>query len=182
MIKKIFLVSLFLLPLSILKAHHYKGLPHNSYFENYPQTPILEFLHEDDSKEIFLTVYNFQGISLDQVQDNDMIRLYIFLYDVSNNTPYTTPTRFEIYSRGVLIHTEEELEPQEESIFSIHKSIVNQDDLALKVYFKMNGQVEPITLPFRITKTFLQKYGILVGIFSFFFFVGILKKYIIKEE
>lgn len=166
---------------SVADAHHYKGLPHNDYFANYPQVPTMEFLFEDDKREIFLTVYNFQGINLDQVEDNQMVRLYIFLYDVARNTPYTEPTRFEIYSHGELIHTEESLDPQEESIYSIHKNIINQDDLVLKVYFKDGDSISPVSLSFKITKSFFQRYGILIIIICFFFLVGITKKYLIKE-
>lgn len=180
MLKNLFYILSFFLFISSANAHHYKGLPHNDYFANYPQVPILEFLHEDDSYEIFLTIYNFQGINLESVEDNKMVRFYIFLYDVMKDTPYEKPTRFEVYSHGELIHTEEELLPEEESIYSIHKELNTQDDLELKVYFDRDGTIEPVTLPFRITKTFFQKYGILFSIVIFFLCIGIAKKFIIK--
>ncbi len=180
--KLLFSFFLFLTFSAPVLSHHYKGLPHNDYFANYPQVPTMEFLFEDDAREIFLTVYNFQGISLESVQDNKMVRLYIFLYDVKRDTAYEKPTKFEIYSRGKLIHTEIDLLPEEESIYSIHKNIINQDDLELRVFFQDGDKIVPVKLPFKITKTFFQKYGIILIIFIFFFIIGLVKKYLIKES
>ncbi len=164
-------------------AHHYKGLPHNDYFENYPQVPILEFLHEDDKWEIFLTVYNFQGINLENVADSDMVRLYIFLYDVRANKVYGKAVKLEIFSRGEVVYSQDGHLPEEESIYSVHKKLVHQDDLELHVHFKTeDGKLDIVKLPFNVTKPFIEKYGLAIAIVLFFVFVGILKKFYIKDQ
>jgi hypothetical protein len=174
-----------LLTVESARAHHYKGLPHNNYFENYPQVPTLEFLHEDDKWEIFLTVFNFQGINLESVEDNDMVRFYIFLYDLKADKVYRKTTRMDILSRGKVVYSSESHDPEEESIYSIHQKLKYQDELELHVHFKdSDGIVDVVKLPFRIKKTFFQKYGLIFVIFIFFVFVGILKKYLeyVKEK
>lgn len=164
-------------------GHHYKGLPHNDYFENYPQVPTLEFLHEDDKWEIFLTVFNFQGIDLDNVQDNDMVRLYIFLYDVRSDSVYGKPVKMEILSRGNVVYSNDKIMAEEESIYSIHKKLAYQDDLELHVHFVgTDGKVDIVKLPFNITKPFFEKYGLGISIVLFFIFVGILKKHFVKFD
>ena len=184
--KKVFIFTHYLLLCFISDwacAHHYKGLPHNSYFENYPQVPTLEFLHEDDKWEIFLTVFNFQGINLDNVQNRDMLRLYIFLYDVKNDNVYRETVKMEILSRGRVVYSSDNVKSEEENIYSIHQELKYQDDLELHVYFKAkNNEIDLVKLPFKITKSFFEKYGLGISIFIFFIIVGILKKYFIKLD
>ena len=56
-----FRVVLFLVVMAACaRAHHFKGLPHYNYFENYPQVPEEEFLGEVGSYEVSLVVYDFQ--------------------------------------------------------------------------------------------------------------------------
>ena len=40
-------------------AHHFKGLPHYNYFENYPQVPEEEFLGDAGNYEVSLVLYDF---------------------------------------------------------------------------------------------------------------------------
>ena len=71
------LVSVSLLGVGSVAAHHFKGLPHYNYFENYPQVPEEEFLGQAGDYEVSLVVYDFQGIDRENVEDPDNVRLFL---------------------------------------------------------------------------------------------------------
>ncbi len=52
----VLLAAAWLLAVSAASAHHFKGLPHYNYFENYPQVPEEEFIGEVGDYEVILTV------------------------------------------------------------------------------------------------------------------------------
>lgn len=157
-------------------AHHYKGLPHFSYFENYPQVPYLEFIKETPDYEIFVTVYNFQGLNLEQVESPDVVRFYLYIFDLDANKVYKKPASFSISSHDKIIHETGMLPAEQENIFVIQKEIKQQDDLILKANFKnSSGEMVEVKIPFQITKTFFQKYGLYLAIALFFLVVIVLK-------
>lgn len=161
---------------SPLRAHHYKGLPHYSYFENYPQVPVLEFINETPEYEIFMTVYNFQGLNLEQVESPDDVRLYIYIFDLKQNKVFKGQARFKILSRGQLVYDTKLIDSEQENIFVIQRKIENQDELLMKVEFKgQNEQIVKLEIPFQITKSFFQKYGIYLLIALFFIVVSSIK-------
>ena len=168
------LISLFYSSFSL--AHHYKGLPHFSYFENYPQIPYLEFIKEAHDFEIYMTVYNFQGLNLDQVSSPDDVRLYIYIFDINNQKVYKQPASFSVYSNESLVYETGMIPPEQENIFVIQKKIKQQDNLKLLVEFNNeSNELVSIEMPFQITKTFFQKYGVYLAIALFFLIVVILK-------
>ena len=160
------------------KAHHYKGLPHYSYFENYPQAPILEFIEETSNYEIYVTIYNFQGLNLEMVDAPDDVRFYIYIYDIENNTTYLGKADFEIYSHGEFVAKELGVSQFEESIYVLRKKIDQQDDLNLKVRVWSKEDIPfEISVPIQITETFLEKYGIYISVFLFFAAVITIKSF-----
>jgi hypothetical protein len=166
--KIFFLVTLFVFPLKGA-SHHYKGLPHFNYFENYPQVPHLEFIKETPDFEIYVTVYNFQGLNLDQVDSPNDVRLYLYIYDIKADKVFMRPASFQIFSHNKLIHKTEPAPPEQENIFVIQKPILEQDDLILRASFEdRSGKNIEIDIPFQITETFFQKYGIYLAIAFFF--------------
>ena len=157
-------------------AHHYKGLPHYGYFENYPQVPYLEYIKETPEYELFVTVYNFQGFNLEQVESSDDVRLYIFIYDIEADKVFQRKASFEVLSRGNIVHKTGFIPPEQENIFVIQESIKEQDDLVLKVEFTdKNGAPVKLELSFQITETFFQKYALYIFIALFFAVVIILR-------
>lgn len=162
-------------------AHHYKGLPHYGYFENYPQVPFLEFIKETPTHEVFLTVYNFQGLNLDQVDSPDDVRMYLYIYDLEADTVYKGQASFSVYSHDELIHRTGVIEAEQENIFVLTRKIKSQDDLRLKIdFFDSQNRPTSISMDFQITETLLQKYG-LVGAIGLFFMLVILLKYFARN-
>ncbi len=167
----------------VSKGHHYKGLPHYSYFENYPQVPTMEFVGVHNGYEIFVTVYNFQGLDKAVVEDPNVIRLYSFIYHIETEKIYKGLAKFEIYSDKALRYETKWEGPEQENIFVIQKELIKQDDLKLVSYVKNNeGKVVRIDLPFQITKSFLQKFGIYICIGAFFLIVALIKTLSTKSE
>lgn len=160
-----------------LQAHHYKGLPHYNYFDNYPQVPILEFIEETETYEAFVTIYNFQGLSLDMVEAPNDVRFYVYLYNIPEGKSHLGSANFDIYSHGKLIHKFVEIIQEEESIYTLRSTIKEQDDLMLKISFtNANGEPIVINMPIEITESFWDKYWLYFAIFCFFGTVVIIKK------
>lgn len=164
-------------------SHHYKGLPHYGYFDNYPQVPYLEFIKETPDYEVFVTVYNFQGLNLEQVESSDDVRLYLYIYDLAADKIYKNEASFEVFSHGELVYRTGKMVPEQESIFVIQKSIEKQDDLLLRVKLhKENDSPVVIEVPFQITKSFFQKYALYIFIALFFGLVIGLKTFTSKRN
>ncbi len=171
----IFICIFTLTPFS--KAHHYKGLPHYNYFDNYPQVPILEYIKETLNYEAFVTIYNFQGLDLGMVEAPNDVRFYIYLYNIKKGSSHLGSANFDIYSHGKLIHKFIEMEQEEESIYTLRSTIKEQDDLLLKITFiNEEGEEVVIDMAIEITESFWDKYGLYFAIVGFFAIVGIIKK------
>ncbi len=159
------------------KAHHYKGLPHYNYFDNYPQVPILEYIEETPDYEAFVTIYNFQGLDLGMVEAPNDVRFYVYLYNIEKGSSHLGSANFDIYSHGKLIHKFIGMEQEEESIYTLRSTIKEQDDLLLKISFtNEEGEEVVIDMEIEITESFWDKYGLYFAIVSFFVIVGLIKK------
>ena len=157
---------------SASSAHHYKGLPHYSYFDNYPQVPILEFIAERPDYEMFVTIYNFQGLDLEMVNSPQDVRFYAYFFDVGNNRIYRGKVDFRITSHGDEIFVSKDRDPEQENIYVLQLKIKEQDDLVLQASFLgSKGEQVKINLPIQITETFFQKYGVYLIITLFFMVV-----------
>ena len=158
-------------------AHHYKGLPHYNYFDNYPQVPILEFIQETGNYEAYVTIYNFQGLSLDMVEAPDDVRFYIYIFDIAEGKSYLGPADFDIYSHDKLVHKFIQIKQEEESIYTLRSTIKEQDDLILKISFtKESGEKVSIDMPIEITDSFWDKYWLYFAVGLFFIIVVTVKK------
>ncbi len=173
----ILIVTCFFMAIPFSKAHHYKGLPHYNYFDNYPQVPILEYIEETPNYEVFVTIYNFQGLDLGMVEAPNDVRFYIYLYNIEKGSSHLGSANFDIYSHGKLIHKFIGMEQEEESIYTLRSTIKEQDDLLLKITFiNEEGEEVVIDMAIEITASFWDKYGLYFAIVSFFAIVGIIKK------
>lgn len=174
---KLILVMLLSFSCTIVSAHHYKGLPHYNYFDNYPQVPLLEFIEETEDYEAFVTIYNFQGLDLGMVEAPNDVRFYVYLYSIEEGKSHLGPVNFDIYSHGELIHKFIRIEQEEESIYTLRSTIEEQDDLVLRVSFEEeDGDGVQLNIPIEITASFWDKYWLYFAISGFFALVVIIKK------
>ena len=135
---------------STIFAHHFKGLPHFNYFENYPQVPLEEYLGQNGEIECSLVIYDFQGIKKsDTLQPND-VRLYLAIYNLKKNSAYQGPATLEVFCDGKSIHKKHFKSSEEESLYATQEEFNEKGEFELHV--TMQGEV-PLTviIPFELS-------------------------------
>ena len=130
-------------------AHHFKGLPHFNYFENYPQIPQEEFLGQAGNYEFSLVLYDFQGIESRDVQQPDDARLFLIAFDLLNNKVYGGPARLEVLDGTDPVLVEEVDGPREENVYQLHGSIPPEGDYSLRV--TLLDENLTVVIPFLLT-------------------------------
>ena len=117
----------------IAEAHHFKGLPHFNYFENYPQIPQEEFLGQAGRYEFSLVLYDFQGLQQQDMDRPNDARLFLVAFDLLDNVVYSGPARLEILDGDTPVVTEAAAGPQEENVYQIRGTLPATGDYALRV-------------------------------------------------
>jgi hypothetical protein len=143
----------FLLALSFAmpaNAHHFKGLPHYNYFENYPQVPEEEFLGQAGEYELSLVVYDFQGINREKVESPDNVRLFLLIFNLLDNRIYKGRLTLELLDDGTPVHTEEFNAADLENIYSLHREIPDTGQYSLRVKLHDEKGLQ-CTIPFLLS-------------------------------
>lgn len=141
--KLIFTVMTFLLPL-LLFAHHFKGLPHFNYFENYPQIPQDEFLAMNDQYEFSLVIYDFQGITKSDNMQPDDVRLYLAIYNLSENTVYNKALEIHVLDGDRAIKKVAYEHSEEESVYTLNLVLPETGNYSLQVTTIVDGVITKI--------------------------------------
>lgn len=144
------LVFLLLGPAGVASAHHFKGLPHYNYFENYPQIPEEEFIGEAGDYEVSLVVYDFQGINRDKVDDPDMVRMFMMIFNLRDNRVYGGPITLEILDRGEVIHTIHLESAEMENLYSVHRELPGTGKYSMRMTLHGEGDLQ-CTIPFQLS-------------------------------
>jgi len=150
--------------------HHFKGLPHFSYFENYPQVPQDEFLAQSGDYECSLVLYDFQGIKRSETQQPNNARFYLIAYDMRDNTVYNGPLTMTLLDGDNPTFTRRMESSQEESIYTLQKSLPETGDYSLRVTLHDEDNLQ-ITIPFLLSsqkvpwgRYLLLSIGVCVGV------------------
>lgn len=142
----------FLLPMWLF-AHHFKGLPHFNYFENYPQIPQDEFLAMNDQYEFSLVIYDFQGITKsDNMQPND-VRLYLAIYNLSENTVYNKSLEIHVLDGDRAIKKVAYEHSEEESVYTLNLVLPETGQYSLQVITMIDNVVTKIPFVLSSQKT-----------------------------
>ncbi|RMF11292.1 MAG: 4Fe-4S binding protein, partial [Alphaproteobacteria bacterium] len=144
----LFLLLLFTAPLA--RAHHFKGLPHYNYFENYPQVPEEEFLGQAGEYELSLVVYDFQGINREKAEDPDNVRLFLLIFNLLDNRIYQGPLTLEILDRGTPVHAVKFEAADLENIYSLHRELPDTGRYSLRVTLHGEKNLQAV-IPFRLS-------------------------------
>ena len=131
-------------------AHHFKGLPHFSYFENYPQVPQEEYLGQEGEFEFSLVIYDFQGIKKEDVQQPDDVRLFLVIFNLRENKVYNGPLTLDILDRGRSIYSEEFSSSVEESIYTFQRALPPSGKYSLGITLH-DGSKLRATIPFTLS-------------------------------
>jgi hypothetical protein len=145
-------ITLLTLILSVLTlhAHHFKGLPHYNYFENYPQTPEEEFLGQSGNYEFSLVVYDFQGINKEDAESPDNVRLFLVAFDLRSGKLYNGAMTMEIRDGDQVMHTEKLESAELENLYSLHQSLPDTGDYSLHLTLHDVGNL-PCVIPFQLS-------------------------------
>ena len=114
-------------------AHHFKGLPHYNYFENYPQVPEEEFLGQAGNYEFSLVVYDFQGINREEVEEPENVRLYLVIFNLRDNKVYNGRASLEILDRGKVVASSFEPSAELENMYSLHRKLPDSGKYRLRI-------------------------------------------------
>ena len=114
-------------------AHHFKGLPHFSYFENYPQVPQDEFIGQSGDYEFSLVLYDFQGIQREDTEQPNDARFYLIAYNLRNGTVYNGPVTLEVLDGKKPVVTVRKESSQEESIYTLQQVLPENGKYSLRI-------------------------------------------------
>jgi len=131
-------------------AHHFKGLPHYNYFDNYPQVPEEEFLGQAGEFEMSLVVYDFQGINRENVEDPDNVRLFLVIFNLLDNRVYQGPLTLEILDHGQPVQTARFERAELENLYSMHRTLPDTGKYSLRVTMHEPHDVSCL-IPFRLS-------------------------------
>ena len=125
------LLLVFLTAAGPAEAHHNKGIPHYGYFENYPQTPVEEYVVIDGPWEMGAVVFNFQGLDRRTADTPNDVKIYLYLYDDRTGSAYEGPLEVEIWSDGEVVSTFERVKVDEEAVYSTRETLPRSGDYEL---------------------------------------------------
>lgn len=134
----------------IASAHHFKGLPHYNYFENYPQVPEEEFVGQAGDYEVSLVVYDFQGIDRAKVESPDNVRLFLVIFNLEDNTVYGGDLTLEILDGEKVIFTERFKESELENLYSMYRELPGDGKYSLRLTLHDEENLL-CTIPFRLS-------------------------------
>lgn len=127
---------------AVSHAHHFKGLPHYNYYENYPQVPEEEFLGQAGEYELSLVVYDFQGINREQAETPDKVRLFLLIFDLLDNRVYQGPLTMKVLDGERVVQTARFDSADLENIYSLHRDLPDTGDYSLRVILHGENDLE----------------------------------------
>ncbi len=90
--KKILLIIILLLiTVESGDCHHIRGIPHYSYRDNYPETPVYEVIQNVSQYEVTFTYY--------KIPAKTAFDLAVYVRDTINDLPFTEPVVFLVFGR-----------------------------------------------------------------------------------
>jgi hypothetical protein len=72
-------------------GHHIRGIPHYSYRDNYPETPVYEVIETEGRYQIVFTYYSIPG--------QQALDLAVYIKDTISGEPFTEPVIFRVFGR-----------------------------------------------------------------------------------
>ncbi len=134
---------------STAHGHHFKGLPHFNYFENYPQIPQEEFVGQQGEYEFSLVLYDFQGLRQQDMQQPDDVRLFIIAFNLLGNKVYSGPAKLEVLDSDTALIVDTVDGPREENVYQLQGSLSGSGDYSLRMTLIDDGMT--VRIPFRLS-------------------------------
>ncbi len=150
-------------------GHHFKGLPHFSYFENYPQVPQEEFLGQAGQYEFSLVIYDFQGINKENAEQPDDVRLFLVIYNLKKNMAYNGALTMEILDGDQVLYTDVKKSSEEESLYGLQRELSETGKYSLRLTLHDGTELEAV-IPFFLSSQKVN-WGKWISIFLLVFVV-----------
>lgn len=131
-------------------AHHFKGLPHYNYYENYPQVPEEEFLGQAGEYELSLVVYDFQGINREKVETPDNVRLFLLIFNLLDNKIYQGPLTVDVMDGDRVVETVKFESADLENIYSLHRELGDTGKYAIRITLHGENNLQCV-VPFQLS-------------------------------
>ncbi len=153
----------------LLLGHHFKGLPHYGYFENYPQTPPKEFPGRAGPYKLYLVVYDFQGLTKKDMEQPDDVRLFLTVYHSKEQKAYDGRLKLDILDGKKTLRTINFTAPQEENLYKTNTKLGPDGDYSLKITLTDKDRIMT-TIPFTLSSQKVS-WGLWIGISLFILIV-----------
>ncbi len=152
-----------------LSSHHFKGLPHYGYFENYPQRPPKEFLGRVGFYEFSLVVYDSQGLTKKDMEQPNDVRLFLMVYHSREKKAYNGALKLDILDDKKTLRAINFTAPQEENLYKINTRLSSDGDYSLKVALTDKKNIIT-TIPFTLSSQ-KTSWGLWIGVSVFILIV-----------
>lgn len=156
-----------------LSSHHLRGIPHYSYRDNYPETPIYEVFETEDQYHIIFTYYNIPG--------QNALDLAIYIKDTVTSEPFEAPVSFMVFG--------EHEDPTRSHTLTAYRNPTNiykvgwvyEDDgnYYVRITFADSAKTHNVLFDLRVGErggVWLYLGGALILIFAFMVITAIVKK------
>ena len=147
---------------SPLAAHHFKGLPHFSYFENYPQVPEDEFLAQYKDFGFSLTMFDFQGLNQGDMDAPDNVNFFLIIYNLKTNKAYQGPAQLQLMDGDRIVQDESFPEAVEESLYKTECKLGSEGSYYLRVTLN-DGSGVTVDIPFILSSQKIN-WGLWIGL------------------
>jgi hypothetical protein len=135
-----YIALFFMMFMGSAQAHHFKGMPHFNYFDNYPQVPTEEYIGQAGRYEFAFMVYDFQGLTQSEMEMPDDVRVYMIIYDLIENVAYKGPLLVEILDGDKVVKRFAYKSSAEESIYQLRHKLNEKGDFSLRISINQNGE------------------------------------------
>ena len=183
--KRLLMLTAALLLAFALSAHHYKGLPHYSYFEHYPQVPVDEFIGQAGEYEMSLVIYDFQGMEEEeQLGRPEDARLFLIIFNLHENITYKGRLLMEVLDGGKVLYAVEHETPEEENVYRLNHKLPSGGSYSLRITMKDENNLGT-EIPFVLTsqKTNWAKWvGMVLLVLVIVLAIGSRKKRILLDR
>lgn len=143
-------MGLLLFCVGTASAHHFKGLPHYNYFENYPQVPEKEFLGQVGDYEMSLVVYDFQGLRSEAIEEPESVRLFLVIFNLRSGSVYQGRLTLEILDEEQPVFNETFAAAELENLYATQRRLTDTGHYAVRLTLhEADGQV--CVIPFRLS-------------------------------
>ncbi len=141
----LFFALLVVAPVGSVHAHHILGIPHYSYDEDYPQTPVLTYRVEAGDYDVKMTGYP------GKISPGQRCSIHLYIHRKSTGELLDTPVTMTVSRDRMFLADPVVYGPMvgrlDERIYKFHPRFEEESDYLVRVEFEADGAPWTIDLP-----------------------------------